>query len=280
MKHQHRILPRALGSGSAVLAIMVASSTAVGALSLVSVNQEIELGRQAQAEVQSQVPRVPDASVAAYAASLGRRIAAQAGGPRYPYSYTVANYSDINAFALPGGPVWIHRGAIQAAQNEAQLAGVMAHEIAHIANRHAASRLTKALVANTGLGILGSLLGNKGSRGQIAMIGGAVAANLAMAKFSRDDEREADEQGLIYMTRAGFDPRGMPEFMQVLRSRQGRDPGSVETFFASHPAPRERLTRLSQSASRLARGGRRDSAAFQSAKARLARLAPAGRSRR
>jgi predicted Zn-dependent protease len=95
-----------------------------------------------------------------------------------------------------------------------------------------------------------------------------------MMKFSRDDEREADMKALQYMKRAGYDPRGMVEFLQVLRSRQGRDPGSVQTFFSSHPAPADRVQRLEREANRLA-GGRRDSQTFQNIQARLDRLGPA-----
>jgi predicted Zn-dependent protease len=252
------------------LALTLWGSTAIGALQLVSVNDEIALGRQAQQEVRRQVPELRDSIVNNYIESVGRRIAAKADGPRYPYSFDVANRREINAFALPGGPIWVHRGAIDAAQNEAQLAGVLAHEIAHIANRHAASQITKGTFANVGLGVLGALLG--GSNGaKIAQMGAGIAAQATMMKFSRDAEREADMKGLTYMKRAGYDPRGMLEFLQMLRARQGRDPGSVQTFFASHPAPAERVSRLQQEANRLA-GGRRDSAQFRQVQLRLDRL--------
>jgi predicted Zn-dependent protease len=251
-------------------ALTLWASTAIGALKLISVNDEIAIGRQAQQDVRRQVPELRDATVNNYVENLGRRIAARADGPRYPYSFDVANKREINAFALPGGPIWIHRGAIDAAQNEAQLAGVLAHEIAHIANRHAAEQITKGTFANVGLGVLGALLGG-GNGAKIAQIGAGVAAQATMMKFSRDAEREADMKGLLYMKRAGYDPRGMVEFLQVLRARQGRDPGSVRTFFASHPAPAERVARLQQEANRLA-GGRRDSTGFRQVQSRLDRL--------
>jgi predicted Zn-dependent protease len=257
----------------ATFALMVAAPTVLGALNLISVKDEVALGQRAQQEVRQQVPELRDTTVRTYVSGLGRRIAAQADGPRYPYSFNVVNYREINAFALPGGPVWIHRGTIDAARTEAQLAGVLAHEIAHIANRHAAEQISKGAVANLGLNILGALLGN-GTGSQIAGLGASVAAQATMMKFSRDDEREADMTALVYMKRAGYDPRGMGEFLQVLRAQQRHDPGSVQTFFASHPAPRERVQRLEQEARRLA-GGRRDSQAFQQVQARLDRLAVA-----
>jgi beta-barrel assembly-enhancing protease len=259
-------------------ALVLWATTAIGALNLISVKDEVAIGRQAQQQVRQQVPELRDRTVSNYIEGLGRKLAARADGPRYPYSFDVANYRDINAFALPGGPIWIHRGTIDAARSEAQLAGVLAHEIAHIANRHAAEQISKGTVANVGLGILGALLGN-GTGSQIAQLGAGVAAQATMMKFSRDDEREADMKALLYMKRAGYDPRGMVEFLQVLRAQQGRDPGSVQTFFASHPAPRERVRRLEQEATRLA-GGRRDSQAFQQVQSRLDRLAPASARRR
>jgi beta-barrel assembly-enhancing protease len=254
------------------LALAVSATTASGGMQLVSVNDEIAIGRKAQQQVRQQVPRLRDNAVNAYISGLGRRIAARADGPKYPYSFDVANYREINAFALPGGPIWIHRGLIDAAQNESQLAGVIAHEVAHIANRHAAEQMTKGTVASLGLGLLGAVLG-EGTGSQIAQFGAGVAANATMMKFSRDHEREADLKALRYMKSAGYDPRGMVEFLQVLRNRQGRDPGSVRTFFSSHPAPADRVRRLQQEANRLA-GGRRDSQSFRNIQARLDRLAP------
>jgi predicted Zn-dependent protease len=271
LRHHHSRRTYAIVTVSA-LALWTAPST--GAFQLVSVNDEIAIGRQANAQVRQQTPEVTDAAVAGYVRSLGLRLAAHADGPRYPYSFEVANYREVNAFALPGGPVWVHRGALDAAQNESQLASIVAHEVAHIAKRHAASQLTKATAANLGLGLLGALLGD-GRGSEIAQIGAAIGAQTAMAKFSRDDEREADAAGLQFMRRAGYDTRGAIQFMQILRARQGRDPGSVETFFASHPAPAERVTRLQAEASRLGGGGRRDSAAFRTMKQRLQRLGPA-----
>jgi len=256
-----------------MVALAVSATSATGGLQLVSVNDEIAIGRKAQQQIRQEVPRLRDATVTNYVAGLGRRIAARADGPRYPYSFDVANYREINAFGLPGGPIWVHRGLIDAAQNEGQLAGVIAHEIAHVANRHAAEQITKGTFANVGLGLLGAFLGN-GTGAQIAQLGAGLAANATMMKFSRDHEREADLKALGYMKSAGYDPRGMVEFLQVLRQRQGRDPGAVQAFFSSHPAPADRVRRLQQEANRLA-GGRRDSQSFRNVQSRLDRLAPA-----
>ncbi len=257
----------------AAAVLVLGASTVTGAFNLISVKDEVAIGQQAQQQVRRQVPELRDATVGNYVDGLGRRLAAAADGPRYPYTFDVANYREANAFALPGGPVWVHRGLISSARTESQLAGVLAHEIAHIANRHAAEQMTRSTLMNMGLGIFGALLGN-GTGSQIAEVGAGVAAQATMMRFSRDDEQEADRKALQYMKRAGYDPRGMVEFLEVLRAQQGRDPGSVQTFFASHPAPGERVQRLQLEASQLA-GGRRDSQAFQQIRSRLKELAPA-----
>jgi predicted Zn-dependent protease len=248
-------------------------AASVSAVTLVSVADEIAIGKQAQQDVRKQVPALDDRAVVSYVAGLGRQLAARAGGPKYPYSFSIADYKEINAFALPGGPVWIHRGVIRAAANESQLAGVVAHEVAHIAKRHAASQITKGLVANGLLGLLGAVLGNDRSA-RAAQMGAQVLAGGYMLKFSRDDEREADQVGAQIMRRAGWNPQGMVEFMEMLRRQQGRDPGSVQVFLSSHPGPGERADRLRRQLGRSA-SGRRDSAAFQRTRARVGSLPPA-----
>ena len=212
-----------------------------------------------------------DRDVRTYVTDIGRRLAARAGGPKYPYTFSVADHREINAFALPGGPVWIHRGAISAAANEAQLAAVLAHEISHISQRHAADRMTKNLVANGFIGLLGAMLGN--TRGaQTAQAGARLLAGGYMLEFSRDDEREADSVGAALMRRAGWDAREMIAFLETLRREEGRSPASLEVFLSSHPAPAERAERLRGT---LRAGGTRDSVRFRQIEARLKRLPPA-----
>jgi predicted Zn-dependent protease len=246
--------------------------TAVLAISLVSVSQEIEIGKQANAQVRKQVTELRDAETTEYVRGIGRRLVVYAGGPKYPYSFSVADHRELNAFALPGGPVWVHRGILQVATNESQVAGVMAHEIAHISQRHAADQLTKATMANWGLGVLGALLGNDGGATAAKLAAGFLANGLFL-KFSRDHEREADRVGLQMLTRAGWDGRGMVELFEVLRHEQKRDPGRVEMFFSTHPSPQDRIVRLQTDVAKR-RGGRRDSPQFQTVKARLLRMPP------
>jgi len=239
-------------------------------ISLVSVEDEIAIGRQANAQVRRQVPQVRDAPTAAYIREIGARLARHAPGPKYPYSFATADYREINAFALPGGPVWIHRGVLHSATNESQVAGVLAHEVAHIGQRHAADQLTKATMANWGLGVLGAVLGNSAGAGA-AQLAAGLLTNGVFLKFSRDAEREADRVGWQIMRRAGWDGRGMVELFEILRRASSRDPGSVEAFFSSHPPPQDRIARLQAEVAQQP-GGTRDSQQFQSIKARLQRM--------
>lgn len=252
-----------------------AVAAGVAAITLISVADEIKLGREAQKQVRSSTPRL-DGAPGSYVAGLGRQLAAKAPGPKYSYSFSLANYRDLNAFALPGGPVWVNRGVLQAARTEAQVAGVLGHEIAHIAQRHAAQQISKGIVANGLLGLLGAVLGNSGGA-RTAQAGAQVLAGGYMMKFSRDDEREADRVGAEIVRRAGWDPRGMLEFMQILREQGGRDPSSVEVFLSSHPSPAERVAQLRAQVARTRPGGRRDSAAFRNARSALAKMPAAPR---
>ena len=264
-------MPRVL-----ILLCLMSASAAAAQFTLISVDDEIQLGKEAQQQVRKQVPVVTDATVRSYISGLGRRLAVRAAGPKYPYNFSTANYREINAFALPGGPVWVNRGTIAAAANEAQLAAVLAHEIAHISQRHAADQISKSLVANGLIGLLGAMLGSNRSA-QTAQLGARVLAGGYMLKFSRDDEREADSAGAALMRRAGWDAREMIAFMETLRREQGRDPAAMEVFLSSHPAPGERAQRLRGT---LKGGGMKDSAQFRSMKARLKKMAPAPSMRR
>lgn len=242
---------------------------ALAGITLISVPQEIEIGREANAQVRKKTARLRDPQVTAYITRIGQRLAKAAPGAKYPYSFEVADAAEINAFSLPGGPVWINRGVLRAAGNESQVAGVLAHEIAHIAQRHAADQLTKTLLAKWSLGVLGAMLGNAGGAGT-AQAAGAMAASGVFLKFSRDDERDADRVGLQIMTKAGWDARGMIELFETLRRESARDPGAVDVFFSTHPSPGDRIAQLTAATART-RAGVRDTAAFRAVRARVAR---------
>jgi predicted Zn-dependent protease len=246
---------------------------AANALQLISVADEITIGRQAQAKIRKETPRFTDARTVAFVSDIGRKLASQAEGEHYPYTFSIANYREINAFALPGGPVWVNRGGIQAARTESELAGILAHEIAHISQRHAAQQLSNVMVTNLGLSLFGALLGNTGAA-TAANVAAHYVASGAFLKFSRDDEQEADRIGVGIMRRAGWDPHGMIELMETIREKEKRDPGSVEIFFSNHPSTKERLESLAIIVPSR-RSGTRDSGAFQSIRARLRAMPPA-----
>ena len=248
-------------------------ATSAGAISLVSVQQEIDIGREANAQIRKQTAELRDPQVTAYVRRIGQRLAQAAPGAKYPYTFSVADYREINAFSLPGGPVWINRGVLQVSANESQAAGVLAHEIAHIAQRHAADQLTKTMLAKWSLSVLGAMLGNTGGAGT-AQIAGALVADGVFLKFSRDDEREADRVGVQIMRKAGWDPHGMIELFDLLRREANRDPGAVNVFFSTHPSPQDRIAQLQTAVAR-SRGGIRNSREFSTVKAHMMTLPPA-----
>jgi len=253
-----------------VAAFILFSVSSLGAITLVSVEQEIAVGRQANAQFRKETPELTDAATLRYVRDVTRRLSRVASGPKYPYSVAIANTHQINAVALPGGPIWIHRGVLEQATNESQVVSVLAHEIAHIAKRHAATQLTTVAMTKWSLNFLGSLLGNAGGAGG-AQVAAEFLASGAALKFSREDEREADRVGMALMSRAGWDGRGMVEMFEILKKASGRDPSMVEAFFSTHPSPQERIKDLSAVVA-AHRGGRRDSREFQVIKARVRTL--------
>jgi predicted Zn-dependent protease len=209
-------------------------------------------------------------------AEVGTKLVRSTPAGKSPYAASFAfhliDHKLVNAFALPGGPVWIHRGVLHAATSESQVAGVLAHEIAHVAQRHAARQVTNGAFANWGLGLLSAMLGNSGGA-TAARSAAGLMTNGIFLRFNREDERDADRVGLQIMMRAGWDGRGMVELFDILRREQKRDPSTVEQFFSSHPSPAERIEQLRAAAGRRA-SGRRDTAAFRQAKARSMKLTP------
>ncbi len=243
---------------------------------LFSPAQDQEIGRQSAEAAERQLPILKDRSIEAYVDRIGARLAAAAPGAEYPYQFKVVNASDINAFALPGGYLYVNRGLIEAAQNEGQLAGVMAHEIAHVALRHGTSQASKAYVAQTGLGFLGGLVGrdNASAEKRIAALGG-FGLNTLFLKFSRTAEEQADLTGAQMMAAAGYDPADMVDFFAILAKEQGRNPGKVAQFFSSHPAPANRAARINGEIDQLRINVTRPIGGFAQVKAKLGRMRPA-----
>jgi len=202
-----------------------------------TVEQEIQAGQQAAAQTNKQYPVLPDSNpVTQYIQQLGRRLVQYAPGEKWPYQFHVVNQKEINAFALPGGPLYVNVGTIQAADNEAQLAGVMAHELSHIIQRHATRAATKQYKAQVGLGILGAVLGG-GIGGQLAGAGISFVAGSYFLKNSRQSEKEADLLGTDIMYDAGYDPIQLPKFFEKIEDEGSRGP----QFLSDHPDPGNRI---------------------------------------
>lgn len=213
---------------------------------LFTTQQDIEIGAQSAAVIDRQVPLVRSGYATQYVERVGQRLAAQAPGPGYPYRFRVANLSDVNAFALPGGAIYVHRGLIEQVRTEGELAGVMAHEIAHVALRHPTSQASKAYVTRAGIGLLGTLLGD-GRQSTVSGIMNAVGGlglNALFLRYSRNAETQADVVGAQIMARAGYDPNEMAAFFAYLQSQSPRRPSMFQRFLSDHPPPANRVTRV------------------------------------
>lgn len=222
---------------------------AVGKLSfkpgfnLFSPAQDIELGRKASSEVNSQVPLIKDRQVVNYVNQLGRRLAQfapnQSGSAKYDWTFHVVNSSEINAFALPGGFIYVNRGAIEAAQDEAQIAGVIAHEEGHVVMRHGTHQASQMLLAQAPLSILAGVLGKSSSLGsQLARLGVNFGVNSILLRNSREAEAQADEVGTYILYHAGYDPYAMAQFFEIIQKKY---PQQTIQFFSDHPNPGNRI---------------------------------------
>jgi beta-barrel assembly-enhancing protease len=214
-----------------------------------SIQDDVKLGRQAAQEAESQFPLLRDETVRSYVEDVGRRLVAsipsQFQHPEFNYYFKVVNARDINAFALPGGPMYVNRGMIEAARTEGEMAGVMAHEISHVALRHGTAQATKGQKYGTLAaiaGIAGTIFGGAGV-GQLAQAPFAVY----MLKFSREYETEADLLGAQIMAAAGYDPRDLANMFRTLE-QQGAGGGG---FLSDHPSPSDRYARINREAQNL-----------------------------
>ena len=279
MKRTTQALSVLLASALALCAPLVAqaaTSPATAGFNLFSVQQDVEIGRQSAVEAERQLPMLKNGNVDRYLNKIISKLAAQAPGARYPYAIKAVNDPAINAFSLPGGPMYVNRGLFEAARSEAELAGVLAHEMAHVALRHGTHQASKAYLGQAGLGILGGLLGkNGGNTTQIVNAVGGLGLNAVFLKFSRDAEYQADQVGAEIMAGAGYNPVAMADFFGLLRSEQGRDPGKVERFFSDHPPSGDREARIRGQAGTLQLARSQDVGGFDRMRADLRRLSPA-----
>jgi predicted Zn-dependent protease len=246
---------------------------------LFSPSQDVEVGQQAATEVNKQLPLVRDSQVVGYVSNLGKRLAAiapnQSGSAKYSWTFNVVNSSEINAFALPGGFIYVNRGAIEAAQDEAQIAGVIAHEEGHVVMRHGTHQASEMLLAQAPLSILAGLLGQSSSlAGQLAQLGLSFGVNSILLRNSRSAESQADEVGTYILYRAGYDPYGMAQFFKIIQQKY---PQRTIQFFSDHPDPGNRIKNVDEEIPRLGpkKDWKTDSPEFEALKQRLQSMPPA-----
>ncbi|HYH79564.1 MAG TPA: M48 family metallopeptidase [Longimicrobium sp.] len=273
---------RSFRAGAAALAL--GSTAAVGACApAMTTQQEVQAGADYARQINSQLPILRDQATNSYINQLGRQIAAQADPRGIPYTFYVVNSDVVNAFAIPGGHIYINRGIIERADNVSQVAGVLAHEIGHVVERHGIQQVQRAQNANTMLSVLYGVLlrRNPGGVEQAAVQVGGTAV---FAGYSREAEREADRAAVNYLMRSGYSPNGLPQFFAKMQAEQQRNPSKVEQWFATHPGTNERIqitqTMIAQTpgatSTRLV-SDRRD---FQTFRARVRSLTPAPQDRR
>ena len=237
-----------------------------------SVQDDIKLGQDAAREARQQLPILRDERVHSYVERLGERLVAAIPAdqrhPGFTYTFDVVNVRDINAFALPGGPMFVNRGMIEAAKTEGEVAGVLAHEISHVALRHGTAQASKATPYQNGQiagGILGAIIG--GAAGQVISQGTQFGLGTAFMKYGREYERQADIEGAQIMARAGYDPRDMANMFQTIERQSG---GGGPEWLSDHPNPGNRSAYIAKEAETIRVSNPvRDSAEFDRVKAEL-----------
>ena len=241
---------------------------------LYSPEEDIRLGKQVAVDAEKQLPSCNSPKVDAYLAELGGKLIAKlpTGGVEYPFEFHCVNDKAINAFALPGGFVFVNRGAMEAVDNEAQLAGVIAHELAHVALRHGTSEATKAQAAQTGVGILGAIFGGNAGGALLTELG-RFSAGGVLLRYSRSAETQADVVGTQVLYDAGYDPRALAQFFEKIDAdSKGQNPPE---FFSDHPNPEHRVERVEEEIDKLGglpRNVKKDSVEFEAIKREVVAL--------
>jgi predicted Zn-dependent protease len=203
-------------------------------MNLFSVRDDVEIGRRSAFEVDRKYRTHYDPRVD----RIGRRLAARSTMPNLPWRFRVIERSEVNAFALPGGFVYVTSGLLRSARSEAQLAGVLAHEIMHVTLRHGTNQASKAMLAQMPFQLLGGMLGG-GLGGNLARLGIGFGLNSLLLRYSRNAETQSDVGAVQLMSRAGYNPHGLSSFLATLK-------GSGAQFFSDHPNPSNRVQRVEQ----------------------------------
>jgi predicted Zn-dependent protease len=217
-------------------------------ISLMSEAEEIAYGQQADAEIRREMGVYDNPELQRYVSDIGQRLAQLSHRPNLRWSFTVVDHQAVNAFALPGGFIYITRGILPYLDNEAELAGVLGHEIAHVTARHAAQQSTRAGLGGLGLAVLSIFVPATAPFGDVT----SAALGVAFLKYGRDDERESDRVGMEYVARGGWDPNGVPNFLQTLSRISEMSERGVPNWLSTHPEPAERVTEAQPVVARLA----------------------------
>src|SRR3954447_16520785 len=245
--------------------------------------QDVEIGREAAAEVRKQYPIISDEHIAAYLAQLGDRLVGAAPTELkqavYEYSFTPVNLKEINAFALPGGPMFVQRGMFDAAAEEGEVMGVMAHELSHVLLRHGTANASKAQNPWLQLGQIAGAVGGAvvgGGAGSAIAQGSQFGLGTLLLRYSRDYEKQADLLGAQIMARAGYDPRSLAHMFETIEREARSSGGGGPEWMSSHPNPGNRTGYINQEAALLTIATAADVSEFESIKAAFAALPPAG----
>ncbi|MEM1107357.1 MAG: M48 family metallopeptidase [Planctomycetota bacterium] len=220
------------------------AATGRSSLNLISEEREITIGSEAEPQfIEENGGLIDSRKLRDYVTDLGMELAAVSERPNLPWSFNVLDSDQINAFALPGGKVFMSRGLLEKMTNEAQLAGVLGHEIGHVTAQHVNARMSQALIIQ-GIAIGATVAGEAADDDTLRVlgVGAGVGGGVYLLKFGRDQESESDMLGVRYMTRLGYNPFGQVQVMQILKEAQGR--GAGPEFFATHPLPQTRIDRL------------------------------------
>ena len=242
----------------------------------VSEQQEVELGRSYAAQVDSQLPLVSDPAIVGYVQAIGERIASRTSRANLDWRFRVVDSKEVNAFALPGGFIYVNRGLIERTERMDQLAGMLGHEIGHVVRRHSAEQMERRGGANVGLAVLCTLTNICES--QAAQIAIDVGGSAWFARHSRADEAEADSAAVANVARSGINPDGIPELFRIILRERERQPSRLQAFFASHPIEEERIAATEQMVQAIdpliRRDLARDDEGYRELKRRLAELPP------
>lgn len=237
----------------------------------ISAEQEAQLGAQYSAEINRQLPIVQSSAIHSYINELGRSIASRVD-PRLNYTFYVVDAPEVNAFAVPGGYIYVNRGLIERAATMSELAGVLGHEIGHVVERHGLEQMARMQNTQLGVNLAYVLLGRQpGSLEQVALQGGA---SVFFASHSRADENQADEVAVQYMVRSGIDPNGITTMFQRLIDEQQRSPSAVEQWFSTHPLTQDRIQHVQSMIASMGNTSNlaRDTQAYQTFRSRVRAL--------